>query len=225
MILLRAAARKAGRSVQVLAVTGAAPDHPVGLEALEGAYLKAVWLRVGDRVAPPVDGRRHEPRTTKRTWARSPRTWATDRADHRQTPRGGRGLSGRCTSRRPRAIQARPRHRRRAIRPRWPEAIRRQRPWIPRPSQANPTSRAGQLSPHLRARESRISQLNGRIPGLMDRRRTSATRASRRGRWPGQCGQQATGGSREFLARVRVDGAARHCTQAIATVQGPRKSP
>ena len=53
VILLRAAARKAGRSVQVLAVTGAAPDHPVGLEALEGAYLKAVWLRVGDRVATP----------------------------------------------------------------------------------------------------------------------------------------------------------------------------
>ena len=36
-----------------LAVTGAAPDHPVGLEALEGAYLKAVWLRVGDRTATP----------------------------------------------------------------------------------------------------------------------------------------------------------------------------
>ncbi len=51
LILLRAAARKAGRSVQVLAVTGASPDHPVGLEALEGSYLKAVWLRVGDRVA------------------------------------------------------------------------------------------------------------------------------------------------------------------------------
>ncbi len=53
VILLRAAARKAGRSVQVLAVTGAAPDHPVGLEALEGAYLKAVWLRVGDRTSTP----------------------------------------------------------------------------------------------------------------------------------------------------------------------------
>lgn len=47
--LLRAAARKAGRSAQVLAVTGAAADHPVGLDALEGAYLKAVWIRVGDR--------------------------------------------------------------------------------------------------------------------------------------------------------------------------------
>ena len=51
LILLRAAARKAGRAVQVLGVTGAAPDHPVGLEALEGSYLKAVWLRVGDRLA------------------------------------------------------------------------------------------------------------------------------------------------------------------------------
>ena len=53
VILLRAAARKAGRSVQILAVTGASPDHPVGLEALEGAYLKAVWLRVGDRMTVP----------------------------------------------------------------------------------------------------------------------------------------------------------------------------
>jgi 23S rRNA (cytosine1962-C5)-methyltransferase len=49
LYLLRAAARKAGRSAQVLAVTGASPDHPVGLDALEGAYLKAVWLRMGDR--------------------------------------------------------------------------------------------------------------------------------------------------------------------------------
>jgi 23S rRNA (cytosine1962-C5)-methyltransferase len=48
LILLRAAARKAGRSAQVLAVTGAAPDHPIGLDALEGAYLKAVWLRMGE---------------------------------------------------------------------------------------------------------------------------------------------------------------------------------
>ena len=47
LVLLRAAARQAGRSAQVLAVTGAAPDHPVGLEALEGAYLQAVWLRMG----------------------------------------------------------------------------------------------------------------------------------------------------------------------------------
>ncbi len=52
VILLRAAARRAGRSVQVLATTGAASDHPVGLEALEGAYLKAVWLRVNERTTP-----------------------------------------------------------------------------------------------------------------------------------------------------------------------------
>ena len=52
LILLRAAARQAGRSVQVLRVTGAGPDHPVGLEALEGAYLKAAWLLVGDRRKP-----------------------------------------------------------------------------------------------------------------------------------------------------------------------------
>lgn len=56
LILLRAAARKAGRSSQVLAVSGAAPDHPVGLEALEGAYLKAVWLWMGERRAAPAAG-------------------------------------------------------------------------------------------------------------------------------------------------------------------------
>ncbi len=52
VILLRAAARNAGRSARVLAVTGASPDHPVGLEALEGAYLKAVWLQMGERKTP-----------------------------------------------------------------------------------------------------------------------------------------------------------------------------
>jgi len=52
LILLRAAARQAGRSAQVLAVTGAGPDHPVGLEALEGSYLKAAWLLMGDRRSP-----------------------------------------------------------------------------------------------------------------------------------------------------------------------------
>jgi 23S rRNA (cytosine1962-C5)-methyltransferase len=66
LILLRAAARRAGRSVQVLGVSGASPDHPVGLEALEGAYLKAVWLRVNDRTVPTSEtdellGRRDEP--------------------------------------------------------------------------------------------------------------------------------------------------------------------
>jgi 23S rRNA (cytosine1962-C5)-methyltransferase len=52
--LLRAAARKACRSVQLLAMTGAAADHPVALDAPEGAYLKAAWLRVGDPV-PETD--------------------------------------------------------------------------------------------------------------------------------------------------------------------------
>ena len=51
--LLRAAARRAGRTAQVLAVTGAGPDHPVSLDALEGTYLKAVWLRIGDRISRP----------------------------------------------------------------------------------------------------------------------------------------------------------------------------
>jgi 23S rRNA (cytosine1962-C5)-methyltransferase len=53
--LLRAAARKACRSVQLLAMTGAAADHPVALDAPEGAYLKAAWLRVGDAVPPFED--------------------------------------------------------------------------------------------------------------------------------------------------------------------------
>lgn len=56
LVLLRAAARKAGRSAQVLAVTGASPDHPVGLDALEGAYLKAVWLLMGERRASGPSG-------------------------------------------------------------------------------------------------------------------------------------------------------------------------
>ncbi len=46
--ILRAAARNAGRSVQILALTGAGADHPVAIDAPEGAYLKAAWLRVGD---------------------------------------------------------------------------------------------------------------------------------------------------------------------------------
>ena len=33
--------------MQLLALTGAAPDHPVAIDALEGAYLKVAWLRVG----------------------------------------------------------------------------------------------------------------------------------------------------------------------------------
>jgi 23S rRNA (cytosine1962-C5)-methyltransferase len=52
LVLLRAAARRAGRTARVLAVTGASSDHPVGLDALEGSYLKAIWLQMGDRQAP-----------------------------------------------------------------------------------------------------------------------------------------------------------------------------
>jgi 23S rRNA (cytosine1962-C5)-methyltransferase len=48
LALLRAAARNVGRPVQLLAMTGAAADHPVALDALEGAYLKVAWLRVGE---------------------------------------------------------------------------------------------------------------------------------------------------------------------------------
>jgi 23S rRNA (cytosine1962-C5)-methyltransferase len=57
--LLGAAARNAEREVQLLALSGAAPDHPVAIDALEGAYLKVAWLRLGgesrtlDRPAQP----------------------------------------------------------------------------------------------------------------------------------------------------------------------------
>jgi 23S rRNA (cytosine1962-C5)-methyltransferase len=47
LALLGAAARNAEREVQLLALTGAAPDHPVAIDALEGAYLKVAWLRLG----------------------------------------------------------------------------------------------------------------------------------------------------------------------------------
>jgi 23S rRNA (cytosine1962-C5)-methyltransferase len=49
LALLRAAARTAGRQVQLLCLAGAAADHPVALDAPEGAYLKAAWLRVSDQ--------------------------------------------------------------------------------------------------------------------------------------------------------------------------------
>jgi 23S rRNA (cytosine1962-C5)-methyltransferase len=40
------AIRSSGRSVQILRVTGAGPDHPVMSDAPESAYLKAVWARL-----------------------------------------------------------------------------------------------------------------------------------------------------------------------------------
>lgn len=46
MSIVQAAARSAGRSLQLFDQTGAAPDHPVMLNCPESAYLKALWLRV-----------------------------------------------------------------------------------------------------------------------------------------------------------------------------------
>ncbi|TAH36383.1 MAG: class I SAM-dependent rRNA methyltransferase [Planctomycetota bacterium] len=43
---VRRASRGLGRSVRLLRTTGAGPDHPVRLDFPEGAYLKALWLRV-----------------------------------------------------------------------------------------------------------------------------------------------------------------------------------
>ena len=37
-----------GRDLQIFARTGAAADHPVSGNALEGEYLNAIWARVGD---------------------------------------------------------------------------------------------------------------------------------------------------------------------------------
>ncbi len=48
LALLGAAARKAERQAQLLFLTGAAADHPVALNALEGRYLKVAWLRLGE---------------------------------------------------------------------------------------------------------------------------------------------------------------------------------
>jgi 23S rRNA (cytosine1962-C5)-methyltransferase len=44
--LVTTAARKEGRRVQLLASTGAGPDHPVLLNCPETEYLKALWMRV-----------------------------------------------------------------------------------------------------------------------------------------------------------------------------------
>jgi 23S rRNA (cytosine1962-C5)-methyltransferase len=44
---LRRAAWQAGRTVQVLRVGGAAPDHPFLVHVPEGRYLKAIFCRVG----------------------------------------------------------------------------------------------------------------------------------------------------------------------------------
>jgi 23S rRNA (cytosine1962-C5)-methyltransferase len=44
--MLRRAAWQAGRTVQVVKIAGAGPDHPFYLHAQEGRYLKAVFCRV-----------------------------------------------------------------------------------------------------------------------------------------------------------------------------------
>ncbi len=44
--MLRRAAWQAGRTVQVLKVSGAGPDHPYMAHVQEGRYLKAVFCRV-----------------------------------------------------------------------------------------------------------------------------------------------------------------------------------
>src|SRR5262245_59876327 len=43
---LRRAAWQAGRTMQIIRITGAAPDHPYLVHVSEGRYLKAVWARI-----------------------------------------------------------------------------------------------------------------------------------------------------------------------------------
>jgi 23S rRNA G2069 N7-methylase RlmK/C1962 C5-methylase RlmI len=44
--MVYAAGRRAGRRLQRLGLSGAAPDHPVADDCPESAYLKAAWFRV-----------------------------------------------------------------------------------------------------------------------------------------------------------------------------------
>ena len=44
--MLSGVAQRAGRSIQLLEVRGAAPDHPVSVSCLEGEYLTCVIARV-----------------------------------------------------------------------------------------------------------------------------------------------------------------------------------
>ncbi len=60
---IRRASRAAGRATQVLAIHGAASDHPYQLQVPEGRYLKVVFLRVmeaGEPMAAP-EQRHQEP--------------------------------------------------------------------------------------------------------------------------------------------------------------------
>ena len=45
MMALRAAAAEAGTDLQILALTGAAPDHPHAVHTPEGRYLKVAFAR------------------------------------------------------------------------------------------------------------------------------------------------------------------------------------
>jgi 23S rRNA (cytosine1962-C5)-methyltransferase len=45
--MLAGVSQRSGRSIQLLEVRGAAPDHPVSVSCLEGEYLKCVIARVG----------------------------------------------------------------------------------------------------------------------------------------------------------------------------------
>lgn len=44
--MVKAAANRGRRAMQIVEITGAAPDHPVMANVPESAYLKAVWARV-----------------------------------------------------------------------------------------------------------------------------------------------------------------------------------
>ena len=48
LLVVQYAATDLGRSVQLLKHLGPGPDHPTSLAHAEGAYLKGIWLRVGD---------------------------------------------------------------------------------------------------------------------------------------------------------------------------------
>jgi 23S rRNA (cytosine1962-C5)-methyltransferase len=45
--IVRAAANRLRRPMQIVDETGAAPDHPVMANCPESAYLKTLWVRIG----------------------------------------------------------------------------------------------------------------------------------------------------------------------------------
>ena len=46
LVMLSGVAQRSGRSISVIEVRGAAPDHPFSISCLEGEYLKCVIARV-----------------------------------------------------------------------------------------------------------------------------------------------------------------------------------